>query len=140
MEKRVSSRGIIIEGESVYLMHRRKKQNDGAVREYYVIPGGTVEPGEDLLKALHREIQEEYGVPVRTIGYLGELENEDAIAYFYKCEIIEGVPVLGGPEKEVNSEDNFYEIVKLPITVLDNYDVVAKDFILKAYNNEFIEK
>ncbi len=139
MEKRVTSRGIIIEGEFVYLMHRRKKQDDGSIREYYVIPGGTVESGEDILKTLYREIYEEYMVEVDNLGYLGELENKDAKAYFYKCKIVSGNPTLGGPEKEANNEDNSYEIVKIPINDLDNYDVAAKDFILKAYNNEFIE-
>lgn len=40
MDKRISSRGIIIEDDAVYLMFRRRINEDGKVSEYYVIPGG----------------------------------------------------------------------------------------------------
>ena len=48
MDKRVSSRGIIIEDGSVYAMFRRRIKDDGTVKEYYVIPGGGIEENETL--------------------------------------------------------------------------------------------
>ena len=38
-EKRISSRGIIIEENYVYLMFRRRIKENGEQKEYYVIPG-----------------------------------------------------------------------------------------------------
>jgi len=48
MEKRISSRGIIIEDDYVYLMFRRRIKDDGSFKEYYVIPGGGINEGETL--------------------------------------------------------------------------------------------
>lgn len=50
--KRVSSRGIIIEDNYVYVMFRRKINDDGTIKEYYVIPGGGIEEGETLERML----------------------------------------------------------------------------------------
>ena len=48
MEKRVSSRAIIIDDNKLLTMFRRKIKSDGTVKEYYVIPGGGLEEGETL--------------------------------------------------------------------------------------------
>ena len=48
MEKRISSRAIIIEDGKLLTMFRRKTKKDGSVKEYYVIPGGGLEENETL--------------------------------------------------------------------------------------------
>ena len=42
MDKRISSRGIIIQDDKLLTIFRRKIK-DGEVKEYYVIPGGGLE-------------------------------------------------------------------------------------------------
>lgn len=135
MEKRVSSRGIIIEGEYVYAMFRRRKKEDGTYKEYYVLPGGGINENETLEENVVREMKEEFSVDVKVEKYLGRDESEDSIAHFFSCSIVNGVPVLGGEELERCSESNYYEIRKIPIKDLDKIDILAKDMILKAYNN-----
>ncbi len=133
MEKRVSTRGIIIDGDSVYTLFRRRIKDDGQVKEYYVIPGGGIKENETLEENVIRELKEEFSVVVRIKVFLGTDEGEDSIANFYSCEIISGTPKLGGEELERCSESNYYEIKKVKIEDLDKVDILAKDMILKAY-------
>lgn len=139
MEKRVSARGIIIDGDNVYLIFRRRIREDEGVKEYYVIPGGGVEQEENLEEAVKRELKEEFSVDVDIIGYLGVDEGNDSIAHFFSCKILRGIPKLGGEELKRCCRENFYEIRKIKITDLDEMDVLAKEMIMKAYNSEFIE-
>ena len=137
MDKRVSSRGIIIDNNSIYLMFRRRINADGLVKEYYVIPGGGIELGETLEENVKRELKEEFLVNVNILGYLGKDEGESTIANFFACEIVEGIPKLGGPEKEKCCESNYYEIRKIEISNLDNIDILGKNMIIKAYNKVY---
>lgn len=139
MDKRVSARAIIIEGNEVFTMFRRKKKDDGSYKEYYVIPGGGVEDGETLEETCIREIKEEYNVDIKVLGYLGSDEKETTIGHFFHAEIIDGVPTLGGEESDRNNPDNYYEIRRINIDKLDDYDIDAKEFINNAKNCEYIE-
>lgn len=139
MKKRVSARGIIIDGDNVYLMYRRRTKEDGSVKEYYVIPGGGVEHEENLDEAVKRELREEFSVDVDIIGYLGVDEGYDSIAHFFNCKILRDIPKLGGEELKRCCRENFYEIRKIKITDLDEIDIFSKEMIMKAYNSEFIE-
>ena len=139
MEKRVSARAIIIEnGDEVLTMFRRKKKDDGSFKEYYVIPGGGVEDNETLEETCIREIKEEFNVDVKILGYLGSEEKETTIGHFFHVEIVNGVPTLGGEESNRNNPDNFYEIRRLNLDKLDDVDIYAKDFIIKAKNKEYV--
>ena len=44
--KRESARAIIVEGEKLLTIFRRKIDEEGNLKEYYVIPGGGIEEGE----------------------------------------------------------------------------------------------
>ncbi len=139
MKKRVSARAIIIEGNEVLTMFRRKKKDDGSYKEYYVIPGGGVEENETLEQTCIRELKEEYTVDVKILGYLGSDERETTIGHFFHAEIINGTPKLGGAEANRNSKDNFYEIRKVSLDKIDEIDIDAVDFIKKAKNMEYID-
>lgn len=56
---RVGARALIIENESVLLA-----EFDDETGLHYNLPGGGVEPGESILEALQREVQEEASVHV----------------------------------------------------------------------------
>ena len=140
MEKRVSARAIIIDNGEVLTMFRRKKKDDGSYKEYYVMPGGGVEDGESLEETVIRELKEEYNVDIRIIGYLGCEEREKTLSHMFHCEIISGVPSLGGPELDRCSEDNYYEIKRVNVSELDDIDIDGKGFIIKAVNGKYEEK
>ena len=139
MEKRVSARAIIIENGELLAMFRRKKKDDGSFKEYYVIPGGGVEDNETFEETCVREIKEEFNVDVKILGYLGSDEKDTTVGHFFHAEIIDGVPTLGGEENDRNNPDNYYEIRRINIDMLDDFNIDAKDLIIKAKNKEYVE-
>ena len=139
MCKRISVRGIIIDEDEVYTIFRRRVKDNGDSKEYFVIPGGGLEKGETLEETLKRELKEELCIDIGTIGYLGFDESDTSIAHFFKCEIVNGIPFLGGEELKRCSRKNYYEVRKINIHSLNSIDILGKDMIMKAYNNEFIE-
>ena len=135
MKKRINGRAIIIDGEEVLLMFRRKIKN-GQIKEYYAIPGGGQEENETIEECVKREIQEEFNIEVEVKEQLGVVEDDKNIGYIFNCSIISGTPILGGEELEHNSEENYYEVRKLKVSEIDNYDILEEDkeLIKKAYN------
>lgn len=129
MEKRVSSRAIIIEDNKLLAMFRRKIKNDGSVKEYYVIPGGGLEENETLEENVIRELKEEFSVDIEVIKFLGTEEYDDTIANYFLCKIVNGTPKLGGEELERMTSENYYEIRYIDLKDIDNYDLNAKDII-----------
>ena len=129
MDKRVSSRAIIIEDNKLLTMFRRKIKNDGSVKEYYVIPGGGLEEGETLEENVIRELKEEFNVDIEIIKFLGTEEYEDTIANYFLCKIFNGIPKLGGEELERMTPQNYYEIKYIDLREIDCYDINAKDII-----------
>ncbi len=138
MKKRISGRGIIIEGDSVYLMFRRKLKDDGEIKEYYIVPGGGKKKTETLEEAVIREIKEEFSVDVKINGYVGKDENDKTVAHFFDCSIINGVLKLGGEELKKCSNENYYEIRKVNIKSLEEIDILSPEMIIKAYNKEYL--
>ena len=136
MNKRVSSRGIIIENDYVYLMFRRRIKENGEIKEYYVIPGGGINENETLEENVKREVKEEFSVDVKINGYIGKDESEETIANFFSCSIISDTPKLGGEELDRCTESNYYEVRKVKIEDLDKIDVMGKDMIIKAFNKK----
>lgn len=132
MEKRISSRGVIIDGDAVYLMYRRKLQENGKMREYYVIPGGGLEGNETLEENVIRELKEEFTIDVKPLNYLGFEEDDSSIIHFFKCQNLGGTPKLGGEELERCCETNYYEVKKVKLSELDSIDVYFKEYIKKA--------
>lgn len=57
MDKRISSRAIIIENDQLLAFFRRKVK-DGITKEYYAIPGGGLETGESINDNVKRELKE----------------------------------------------------------------------------------
>ena len=138
MKQRISSRALIFDGHYLYTIFRRRLQKDGTYKEYYIIPGGGIEENETLEQAVIREVKEELSVDIEVEGYIGSEEFDRNIAHLYKCNIVSGIPKLGGKEKEKSCDDNYYEIKKINIFEMDDLDIYFKYKILKAYYNEFI--
>ncbi len=89
---RRSVRGVIVEGDKLLVIYLK---NYGE----YKLPGGGVEPGETLIEALKREVNEETGFTVtdviRPIGKIihtrPDKQSEDElftqISYYYVCSV-----------------------------------------------------
>lgn len=129
MDKRVSSRAIIIENEKLLTIFRRKIKKDGSIKEYYVIPGGGLEEGETLEENVIRELKEEFNVDIEIIKFMGSEEYDDTIANYFLCKIVNGTPKLGGEELDRMTHENYYEVRYIDLKDIDNYDINAKDLI-----------
>jgi len=131
--KRINGRAIIIDGDEVLLMFRRKV-NEGKIYEYYAIPGGGKENGETIEQCIQREILEEFSLKVEVKDYLGKVEDDKNIGYIYLADIISGELKLGGEELEHNKETNYYEPRRIKLSEIDNINLLEenKELIRKA--------
>lgn len=111
-----SVRGVIKKNDGIVLIHRIKKNSDVEVRDYYVVPGGKMEPGESEEETVKREVFEELGIHVNVGLRLLEVHNDfdDSIQVFYECEYVDGVLGTGtGPE--FTNHDEYYGVYKIEI-------------------------
>ena len=130
--KRVSARGLVITEKGLAVIFRRKIK-DSKVEEYYVIPGGGIEEGEELTQGLKRELREELDIEVNVKDLAFVKETDDRIEYFYNCEFISGNFRLNGEELDRMSESNYYEPTFIELKDLNNYDISqdVKDYYRK---------
>lgn len=115
--------GIVLRDTNILLMHRIYKG-----REFYVIPGGHIQKGEDPLLVAIREIEEETSVIVKDPKLVFEFKNyyKDNHDFYYICDYVSGEPELGGEEKIKNSEENFFEPMWLPLEQVPEINLLPK--------------
>ena len=64
----VCVRGIIRRGNRIFVCKRKDKN-------YYFFPGGHVEFGESAKGALRRELKEELDISIKSVSFIGAMEN-----------------------------------------------------------------
>jgi len=138
MEKRISSRAVITDNDSLLTIFRRKIK-EGKKEEYYVLPGGGLEGNETPEENVTRELKEELTIDIEILGYLGTIETEDRLEHYFHCKIVSGTPTIGGEELDRMSNENYYEVRTIPLQDLDTIDVKGKDKIQKALSKEYEE-
>lgn len=90
---RVAAKALIKYGNKFLIL--REGASDGTVVGKYQIPGGMVEPGEDFMDALVREVREETGLdakpstPIMVDSWLTTIEGVpyQIFGVFYLCEV-----------------------------------------------------
>lgn len=98
---RIRVAGIVPINDSFAFMHRADVIKRKDFQNYYTFPGGGLEKGETLEEGTIREIKEEFGINVKIIRKLYEMNSEkfDQKEYFFLCEYIDGEFGTGtGPE------------------------------------------
>lgn len=99
--KRIRVAGIIPMEDGFAFMHRVGVVKRKDYQEYYTFPGGGLEEGETPEEGTIREIKEEFGINVRVVKKLYEMDSEkfNQKEIFYLCEYIDGEFGTGnGPE------------------------------------------
>ena len=129
--------GIIPMENGFALMHRVGVQNH-PIGEYYVFPGGGQEGNETHEEGVIREVKEEFGIDVKVIGKLYEMEHSNKMTkeLFFLCEYISGELGTGtGPEfsgdpkyehrgqylPEIISREDVENITLLPFEIRDKF-------------------
>ena len=136
--KRESSRAIIIEDGKLLCIFRRKIDEFGNKKEYYVIPGGGIEAGETTSETAIRELKEELDVDIQLIGYLGVVEKENTIEHYYVAKRLKGEPHISGEESERMSEKNYYEPMFKDIEELKNCNFQGMDLVERALKEDYV--
>lgn len=109
--RRPSVRGIIIKDGTIALMHSLKY-------DYYKLPGGGIEEGEELEDTLVREVKEESGLVVKKnsikeFGYVRRIEKgkiEDIFIqenFYFLCEV---EPEVGAQDLDDYEEDEQFTL------------------------------
>lgn len=98
-------RVIVIQNNEILIVKQRKPNG----RDVYVLPGGSVNPNEDIFSAAKREVWEETCLKIKTIKlvYLKELfgPNLHSFEFYILGRIIGGCLNLGcDPELPKNSQ------------------------------------
>lgn len=118
--KRTRVAGIVPMEDGFAFMHRAGVLKRRDYQEYYTFPGGGLEEGETPEEGVIREIKEEFGINVKVIKKLYEIESKkfDQKELFYLCEYVDGEFGTGdGPEfnndpKYIDSGKYIPEIIK----------------------------
>ena len=95
---------VVVRDGRVLVIRRRHRG-----RDYTVLPGGGVEPGESPQQAAERELAEEASMRGRATTLLleGEHRSGRAASYFL-MEDVTGEPVLGGDEALAHGPDDSF--------------------------------
>jgi len=136
------ARGIVLKGDSVLIMFRRKN-----AEEYYVFPGGHMRIDEKPLQTAQREIEEETTIKTKGLKLAFEFHNfykpdKPASQYYFVGEWASGTPTLSGEESRRADENNYYKPMWIKVDSLADltlYPLMAKEWVLE-FLPSFVEK
>lgn len=102
--------------------------------DHYALPGGRIELGENSEETIKREILEEMGKEVETVGYVSTIENFFEMKGFKYHEIMFVHKVEFKNEKDKLIEEtikniegkDFLEYQWIDLNQIDNYPIVPK--------------
>ena len=120
--------------DKILLIHRWKNG-----QEYFVIPGGTIEPGEKALGAALREMKEEVNLSfsvdqLRTAFSLNNQSKEEYYFYAELCTV--ETPLIQGEEAQRSSPQNIYQPEWVSLQELYNHNLRPES--LKSLLLEFL--
>ncbi|RUM37096.1 MAG: 7,8-dihydro-8-oxoguanine triphosphatase [Desulfobulbus sp.] len=95
------------DGEKVLLVHRNARKGDHHLGKYNGL-GGKMEPGEDVMACMVREIHEEAGVVCREMSLRGTVnwpgfgaDGENWLGFIFLITSFEGEPRKSNPEGDL---------------------------------------
>ncbi len=114
--------GYIIspDGKKTLLVHRNRRNNDQHLGKYNGL-GGKMEPGEDIIECISREIYEEAGISCKDIVLRGTINwtgfgpnGEDWFGFIFRIDSFEGTPYKKNEEGDLSWVD-IDKIMDLPM-------------------------
>ena len=114
------------DGQETLLVHRNSRPDDQHLGKYNGL-GGKLEPGEDIVAGLRREIREEAGLECEDIQLRGTISwpgfgkaGEDWFGFIFRINRYRGVPLTENPEGSL-SWIPINQILELPLWEGDRY-------------------
>ncbi|MFJ2432800.1 NUDIX domain-containing protein [Streptomyces anulatus] len=107
-------RAVLVTADDTMLVIRRTRPG---IPEYWVLPGGGVEPSDESREAaLHREIHEEIAGKADIIRLLYTMESDDERQFFYLARVATwSFDDRTGPEFSAESRGE-YALEEIPLT------------------------
>jgi 8-oxo-dGTP pyrophosphatase MutT (NUDIX family) len=102
-------------GPGVLLTRRTSKLRDHPGQ--FALPGGSVDPGEDVVTAARRELEEELGLSLPADAVLGLLDDYPTRSGFVITPVVMAAP--GSVADLVPSPDEVSELFHIPFDELD---------------------
>ena len=118
------SAAILVRQGKLLLIHRQKGEKD-----YYVLPGGSIEAGETPEAACIREVREETALQVNIQEKLRVFTNGTRREFYFRVNYLSGRIKLGGPEKERNSEQNSYKPTWVKLSNLHKIPLLPEEIV-----------
>jgi 8-oxo-dGTP diphosphatase len=95
--------------QNVLLIHR----NTPALQEWEIL-GGKKEPGEKYSVAAEREAQEELGIKIGQLAYIGftffSTRQRNFVQVLFRAEILEGEP---SPQEDMHDHADYFDLSKI---------------------------
>ena len=114
------------DGRQALLIHRNSRADDLHLGKYNGL-GGKLEPGEDVVAGLKREIREEAGLECEQILLRGTInwpgfgkQGEDWFGFIFRIDRFHGTPLAENPEGTL-SWVPVDKILELPLWAGDHY-------------------
>ena len=127
---------LVYKDGKVLMIHRLRDGND-----YYLLPGGHIENGENEESAVLRELKEETSIEATLGKKLCAFTGEDGRRHHvYLCNYVSGVPILSKDSVELakSSKDNIYIPMWLDISKLESittWPKETKSFLIEYFRN-----
>ncbi|MFB0631168.1 NUDIX domain-containing protein [Streptomyces sp. AB3(2024)] len=122
-------RAVLVTADDTMLVIRRTKPD---IPEYWGLPGGGVEPGDESREAaLHREIHEEIAGKADIVRLLHTMESDEERQFFYLARIKTwSFEDRTGPEFSAEGR-GAYALEEVPLTVegLDGIDLKPEEIV-----------
>ncbi|HHX8453139.1 TPA: NUDIX domain-containing protein [Vibrio diabolicus] len=130
MQKQRVSALILNRKNAEILLIKRFKEG----RNYWVFPGGGVEPEELLEQAIVREVFEETSLRIDNYQGIFSVVNRGRKEHFYlvNVQFFEPKLSLHSPERQTQSSSNRYELTWVKLNDLSKLDLVpveAKEIV-----------
>lgn len=114
------------DGQRVLLIHRNRRPGDAHLGKYNGL-GGKVDPGEDVVASLRREVREEAGIECVDLVLRGTIswpgfgkQGEDWFGFVFRVDRFAGDPKRENPEGTLEWV-NLDRILELPLWEGDHY-------------------
>lgn len=114
------------DGRQVLLIHRNRRPDDPHYGKYNGL-GGKLDPGEDVVAGIRREVREEAGLECESLRFCGTIswpgfgkQGEDWFGFAFRVDRWYGVPKKGNEEGSLEWVD-LDRILDLPLWEGDRY-------------------
>jgi 8-oxo-dGTP diphosphatase len=115
------------------------KRNTRPFVGYWALPGGRMDPGENIEQTIVREVKEETGLIVEIVDKVGEyiekgIKDDIDYEYYPTCFLVK--PVSGEIKKQDREiqEIKLFNINDLPKPLAFEHDLMIKDYVKKQKN------